>query len=132
VEETGINEHIMWHVANERIKRRNYCEIIPLKARGKKEDRILQLVHFYKNGRIFHNDAVGISGPLELQLVSFPRSKRFDVMDALAHVVTILNDMERYFWFHAGILGEDEELESFEVAAAKAEADEPALHYEQY
>ena len=46
-------------------------------------------------GSIYHNPAV--CGILETQLLSFPRSKRLDVMDATAYIVELLDVGNRYF-----------------------------------
>jgi hypothetical protein len=35
---------------------------------------------------------------LEAQLLSFPRAKRFDIMDALAYVIEAMNQAEMFFY----------------------------------
>ena len=77
------------------IRQRRYYDIVELKARASKEERIAALVPFYRLGFIYHNK--GVCGALEKQLLSFPRSKKDDIMDALAYVVEMLELGERYF-----------------------------------
>lgn len=98
VEVTSLNEFITQPIRNEIIKRINsgqFFELVELKARAKKEDRIAQLVPFYRQGYVFHN--ANCCGGLEAQLMSFPRSKRWDIMDALAYVIELMEIGERYF-----------------------------------
>lgn len=96
VEETSLNEFIKQPILNEIIKRRiPIGEPVWLKARAKKEDRIAQLVPFYRQGYVYHNESC--CGGLEAQLMSFPRSKLWDIMDALAYVIELLELGDRYF-----------------------------------
>mgnify|MGYP007069090301 CR=1 FL=1 len=53
------------------------------------------LVPFYRMGYVYHNPAV--APILEQQLLTYPRSKRWDVMDAFAYVIEMLEIGERYF-----------------------------------
>lgn len=96
VEITGLNEFITYPFKTEITKRGLNIEFFPLNARGKKEDRIAQLVPFYRKGEIYHNR--NVCGPLEAQLLSFPRSKRWDCMDAEAYFIELLERAERYFY----------------------------------
>jgi len=102
VEVTSLNEFIVQPIKNEMMKRGQMMELIELKARGQagragkgKEDRIAALVPYYRQGYIFHNEAC--CGGLEAQLLSFPRSKLWDIMDATAYVVEMLELGNRYF-----------------------------------
>ena len=102
IEVTSLNEFIVQPVKNEMMKRGQMMELIELKARGQvgragkgKEDRIAALVPYYRQGYIFHNDTC-CSG-LEAQLLSFPRSKLWDIMDAFAYIVEMLEIGGRYF-----------------------------------
>ena len=92
---TSLNEFITYPLKNEIIRQGINCELVEINERGKKEDRIAALVPFYRKGLIFHNKQ--ISGGLEAQLLSFPRSKRDDIMDAFADIVFLLEEGERYF-----------------------------------
>ena len=96
VEETSLNEFIRQPIKNELIKRGlPFAEPIWLKARAKKEERIAQLVPYYRQGYVFHNEAC--CGGLEAQLMSFPRSRLWDIMDAFAYIVEMLEVGDRYF-----------------------------------
>lgn len=92
---TSLNEFITYPLRNEMIRQNINVELIEINERGKKEDRIAALVPFYRKGLIFHNKQ--ISGGLEAQLLSFPRSKRDDIMDAFADIVFLLEEGDRYF-----------------------------------
>lgn len=98
VEVTGLNEFILQPIKNEMSVRGSGFELIELKARGQdkgKDLRIASLVPYYRQGYIYHNQTV--SGALEAQLLSFPRSKLKDVSDAAAYIVEMLELGERYF-----------------------------------
>ena len=95
VEVTSLNEFIVQPIKNEMIRRGHFFELVELKARGKKEERIAQLSPFYRQGFIFHNPTCCL--PLENQLLTFPRSKRLDAMDALAYIIEMMELGERYF-----------------------------------
>jgi phage terminase large subunit-like protein len=95
VEVTSLNEFITQPIKNEMFARGEFFELIELNAVGKKEDRIAALAPLYRAGYIYHN--TNCCGPLEAQLFSFPKPKRFDLMDALAYLVKMLEMGLRYF-----------------------------------
>jgi hypothetical protein len=100
VEVTGLNEFITYPFKTWITKSGLLLDFVELKARGgtrsvSKEERIRALVPFYRQGLIWHNKSA--SGPLEAQLMSYPRSKYWDVMDAFAYIVELLEVGERYF-----------------------------------
>lgn len=92
-EVTGLSEFITYPFKNA-ISRSGFgFEFKELKAKGgtaavKKADRIKALVPFYRQGLVYHNR--NICGPLEMQLLSYPRSKYWDVMDGFAYIVELL------------------------------------------
>jgi len=102
VEITSLEEFIKQPIKNE-IKKRGLPmgEPVWLKARGGdsvergKEKRIRELLPFYRQGYIYHNEACCVG--LETQLMSFPRSKLWDIMDAFAYIIEMLDLGERYF-----------------------------------
>lgn len=94
-EVTSLNEFITYPFTTEMIKRRKFYQLVELKARASKEERIAMLVPFYRMGYVYHNPA--ISPILEQQLLAYPRSKRWDVMDAFAYIIEMLELGERYF-----------------------------------
>ena len=99
IEETSLNEFIKQPIKNEMFRRGSFFELIWLKARGgmKKELRIKELVPYYRGGYIYHNASCANTRKLEQQLLMFPRSKLWDIMDCLAYIIEMLELGERYF-----------------------------------
>jgi phage terminase large subunit-like protein len=114
-EVTGLNEFITYPITTYMLKRGKYYNLVELKARGKKEDRIAMLNPLYRLGYIWHNR--NVSQVLESQLIAFPKSKRDDVMDACAYLVEMLELGERYFAADVsaqGDLPDEDEYEGLE------------------
>jgi hypothetical protein len=99
IEETSLNEFIKQPIKNEMFRRGSFFELIWLKARGgmKKEHRIKELVPYYRGGYIYHNASCVNVKRLEQQLLMFPRSKLWDIMDCAAYIIEMLELGERYF-----------------------------------
>jgi hypothetical protein len=99
IEETSLNEFIKQPIKNEMFRRGSFYELIWLKARGgmKKELRIKELVPYYRGGYIYHNASCANMKKLEAQLMMFPRSALWDIMDAEAYLIEMLELGERYF-----------------------------------
>lgn len=99
VEETSLNEFIKQPIKNEMFRRGSFFELIWLKTRGgmKKELRVKELVPYYRGGYIYHNASCTGIKKLEQQLLMFPRSKLWDLMDAEAYIIEMLELGERYF-----------------------------------
>lgn len=95
VEVTSLNEFITYPFKNAISKSGRYVELVELHARKSKDERIAALVPFYRKGEVWHNKTC--CGSLETQLMWFPKSKRKDIMDALAYIVIMLEEGERYF-----------------------------------
>jgi len=102
VEVTSLEEFIKQPVKNEIIKRGiPIGEPVWLKARGGdsqergKEKRIKELLPYYRQGYVYHNE--NCCHELEAQLMSFPRSRLWDIMDAFAYIIEMLDLGERYF-----------------------------------
>ena len=95
VEVTSLNEFITQPIKNEMRARGVFPTFVELKARDKKENRIAALAPYYRLGYVYHNR--GVSAKLEQQLLGFPRSRLWDVMDAAAYVVELLEAEEDYF-----------------------------------
>ena len=109
VEVTSLNEFIKQPISNEIIKRRvRIGEPIWLNARASKEARIAQLVPYYRQGYVYHNESCCVG--LEAQLMSFPRSRLWDIMDALAYIIELLELGGRYF--EPPPLKDDEDMEA--------------------
>lgn len=99
VEVTGLHEFVTYPIRNALISAGTPVEVIELHARGGGDEkgkvkRIRNLVPFYRKGMVYHNKSC--TGVLEQQLLSFPRSKMWDVMDALGYIVEMLERGERY------------------------------------
>ena len=95
VEVTSLNEFITQPIKNEMSKRGIFCIFMELNARDKKENRIAQLVPYYRQGYIYHNPAC--CQKLESQLMAFPRSKLWDVMDAAAYIIEVMEKELTFF-----------------------------------
>jgi hypothetical protein len=95
VEVTSLNEFITHPIEEEMIRRGRFYEILHLKARGKKEDRIGALSPYYRRRVVYHNAAV--CEPLEAQLISYPMSQHDDAADALAYVIEAKALGNRFF-----------------------------------
>jgi hypothetical protein len=99
IEETSLNEFIRQPIKNEMFRRGSFFELVWLKARGgmKKEHRVKELVPYYRGGYIYHNASCASITKLEQQLLMFPRSALWDIMDAEAYIIEMLELGERYF-----------------------------------
>ena len=94
-EVTGLNEFVSQPVLNECRVRSLFPILVDLKAKGKKEERVASMAPYYRLGYMYHNKAN--CGPLEQQLLSFPRSKLWDVMDAACYIIKIMDEHAIYF-----------------------------------
>jgi len=92
---TSLNEFITYPFRTEMVKRGRFYDLVEIKERASKEERVGSLVPFYRLGYVIHNRTC--CDALEGQLMSYPRSKRWDIMDALADIVEMLEMGERYF-----------------------------------
>lgn len=118
-EVTGLNEFVTYPLKNAMAEKGIIVPLVELKAKGKKEERIAALLPFYRQGLVFHNRSCSLN--LEMQLLSYPRSKKWDIMDALAYVVEMLESGECYFldrWIDSPEAMAEEEAE---LAALDAE-----------
>ena len=123
VEVTGIELFIKYPL-NNYLRRQKFPDCIPLQAKGKKPERIRQLVPFYRERRVYHSPTARVSDALEAQLRTFPRSKLWDVMDCFAYAIPLFAIGERYF----GPEGDDnEDMESFEAEIAAMDAEDRAM-----
>lgn len=95
VEVTSLNEFIIQPFKNQMRVRGIFPQWMSLHARASKEERIAMLAPYYRQGYIYHNETC--CAKLEGQLLGFPRSKLWDVMDAAAYIVEIMEKDEQYF-----------------------------------
>jgi hypothetical protein len=121
VEVTSLHDFITYPLRNAIVAKNKVIELVELSAVGKKEDRAAWLVPFYRRGQVYHNK--GVTGPLEAQLLSFPRNRRWDCIDATAYVVKLLEEGERYFFAKVDNAPEEE------YAKLRKEDDGEGLEY---
>lgn len=101
VEVTSLNEFISQPFKNELARRGlHWIEFIELKARGgtnaaSKEQRVRALVPYYRQGLVYHKREA--CHGLEAQLMAFPRAKLWDIMDATAYIIELLDVGDRFF-----------------------------------
>lgn len=100
VEITGLHEFIL-HPLKTFLRKRNVSiPIIELQARGGrhergKAERVRSLIDFYSEKVIWHNKD-GNCQELESQLLSFPSSKEWSLMDPFGYLPEILEKGDRY------------------------------------
>jgi len=94
-EVTSLNEFITQPFINQMKLRNCWAQFVELKARLKKEDRIASLVPYYRQGFVFHNKVCCTK--LESQLLSYPKSRLWDVMDAEAYIIELMELEGQYF-----------------------------------
>lgn len=94
-EHTSLNEFITQPITNYMMQRGKIYHLEALEARGHKEDRIASLLSYFRNGQIYFNYEV--AHPLIEQLLSYPYSREWDLMDAFAYIVILLEKGGKYF-----------------------------------
>ena len=96
-EVTGLNEYITYPLRNEMLRRGVFHVIVEVKPREGKTGpkRSGGLVPLYRQGLVFHNKAA--CGGLEGYLMQWPRPEKWDVIDALAGLIFVMEDGEEYF-----------------------------------
>lgn len=100
VETTGLDRWISQPIENLLRMRLKAGMTVPIfhkisASASKKALRVAQLSPYYKMGFVYHNKAV--CQKLESQLEMFPRSKLWDCMDALSHILPMLDEFSFYF-----------------------------------
>lgn len=99
IEVTGLNEFVTYPLKNHLSRKNINIQFEELHARGGKDEkgkaaRVRSLVPFYRQGLVYHNKQ-NCHG-LEAQLMSFPKSKRWDIMDAAGYFTEMLEKGQRY------------------------------------
>ena len=95
IEVTSLHEFISQPIENEMRVRGCFAQYVELNAKGKKAERVSHLAPYYKQGYMYH--AIGHHQKLESQLLSFPRPKLWDVADATAYIVKLMDTLDVYF-----------------------------------
>lgn len=96
VEVTSLHQFITQPIKNKMVMEKARWELVELNAQGKKEDRIKQLAPYYRQGFIYHPSS-GLFDALEAQLMMFPRSALWDIMDAAAYLIKLMDIGDRFF-----------------------------------
>lgn len=104
-ETTGLDDYIVNPLRNRMIELGKHYNLITLSAQsgkaelaglyGGKAARVRSLAPYYDRGQIFHNK-VG-TGEYEMQLLSYPRPRRWDIIDSAAYIVKIMEENMVYF-----------------------------------
>jgi len=99
IEVTGLNNFVTYPMQQAAALRNKFYDIHEIKATKEKSLRVAGLATFYRMNSIFHNEDIHVHGTLEAQLLSFPRSKFWDVMDCFANCIEMFNLGNRNFSF---------------------------------
>jgi len=94
-EVTSLNMYITMPLEQELRRRRLSYIICEVKPRASKEERAGSLIPLYRMGSIYHN-YIGC-GALEEQELSFPRPRKWDVLDCLGHIHEVMEKEYMYF-----------------------------------
>lgn len=113
VEVTGLHEYILHPLKNYLARKGIMIPIMELHARGGQHEdgktaRVRSLVDYYREGLVYHNPDE--TDPLESQLMAFPRSRDWSLMDPLGYIPQILEKGERYMSAMPTVM--DEQIES--------------------
>lgn len=114
IEVTGLNNFVTFPFHQYIATQRHYVNLVEIKAIREKGLRVAALVPFYRMGSIFHNEDLHIRGPLEAQLLSFPYSKFWDVMDCFANCIDMFDIGERSFTLQP-LMADGKEIDEFEA-----------------
>lgn len=95
-EVTGLESWITWPMENEMLRTGKWhWEILPIRPRRQKGERAGVLIPLYRRGLVYHNR--DNAQKLEQQILSFPRPKRWDMLDALSQIVVVMDECSQYF-----------------------------------
>ena len=124
IEVTGLNNFVTFPFQQYLATQAGYFNLVELKAIRDKELRVASLAPFYRMGCIYHNENLHVRGPLETQLLSFPYSKYWDVMDVFAYFIEMFDIGERSFTFQVDpALSSGRIEDEFEVLRLQDEQD---------
>jgi hypothetical protein len=130
IEVTSLNEFITFPLKAFLARRYRHYNVIELKARGKKEDRIRALVPFYRLKKVWHNEDIQIRGPIESQLMVFPNGKLVDVIDAFAYCIELFDLGDRMFSMELDDLPEEQRNKLEDDEFSVLEEDDYAEHFQ--
>lgn len=119
VEVTSLDTFITYPLQNEIVRRGLNVQVVELRPRGSKEERIAALLPLYRQGLVWHNK--NVCHGLEAQLLSYPHPERWDIMDAFAYIVELLDEGGRFFspaYEEDGAYPDESEYEGLEYEPA--------------
>ena len=109
IETTGIEEWIKHPFENEVTKRALDVSLVWLDARARltgdrgatgqdsvKRARASMLIPYYKRGYVWHEESLK-DGPLEQQMLSYPKPAHWDALDTASYFPYLLRQMGKYF-----------------------------------
>lgn len=117
IEVTGLNNFITYPFQQFIAQNRSYINLIEIKAIKAKDLRVAALAPLYRMGAVYHNEDLHVRGSLEAQLLSFPYSKYWDVMDCFANCIDMFDIGERNF--SVSPLVDKTEIDEYEALRAE-------------
>lgn len=118
IEVTGLNNFVTYPFQQFIQKHKSYINLIEIKAIKAKDLRVAALAPLYRMGAVFHNEAIHVRGSLEAQLLSFPYSKYWDVMDCFANCIEMFDIGNRNFSTITQRV-DDREIDEYEALRAE-------------
>jgi len=97
IEVTGLNNFVTYPFKQFINQQRSFINLVEIKAIKAKDLRVAALAPLYRIGAVFHNENLHVRGSLEAQLLSFPYSKYWDVMDCFANCIEMFDIGNRNF-----------------------------------
>ncbi len=122
LEVTGLNNFVTFPFNQYIATQKHYINLVEIKALKEKSLRIAALVPFYRMGAVYHNEDLHVRGSLETQLLSFPYSKYWDVMDCFANCIDLFDIGGRSFTQQP--LPNSEEIDEFEALLREDQMEE--------
>jgi len=114
-EETGLKEFISQPLRNAMLMKGLFFNLVPLKARGGQDGRgsgkiarVSSTLPLYRASMMYHNPA--IAHIIEQQLLAFPKSKYWDVMDVLGYITELMEHGDRYFHYYKDDMETEEDI----------------------
>ena len=96
VEVTSLHLWVLHMFRNEMISRRVMLHLEELHATGgNKVERSKPLLNYYKRGQVYHEES--IANLIEIPLLSWPKPKKWDVIDSLAYFPVMLSQINVFF-----------------------------------
>lgn len=130
IEVTGLNNFVTYPFQQYIARQRNYINLVELKAIKAKDLRVAALAPLYRMGAVYHNEDLHVRGSLEAQLLSFPYSKYWDVMDCFANCIDMFDIGNRNF--ATTTLVDQKEVDEYALLAQEDKLEGPITKYIHY